>query len=271
MNRYGKLSKELILLVGGFLLIGISLAVLIDEPEKEDLNTSFSMKRWSVDHEAKLGEYMEEMHLAGAERIHDTVLDQGIDQIKARLFAGLDSIQYDYHFRVIRNEEPNAFTLPGGRIILHSGLIQFCEGPAELAAVIAHEIGHAEQRHVVDRLMAEVGVSVLLSFISGGDPSVVHQLSAWLLTNVFSRSQEREADAFAHALLIKTRISPHHLGSFFERIDEQENSYDLPWLSTHPSHDERVMNSASVELPSPFEEKMIDVDWWGMQAVVNDL
>jgi predicted Zn-dependent protease len=271
MNRYGKLSKELILLVGGLVLISISLSVLIDEPKKKDLNTSFSMKRWSVEHEVKLGEYMEEMHLAGTEELHDATLAQGIDQIASRLFAGLDSVQYDYHFRVIRNEEPNAFTLPGGRIIIHSGLIQFCEGPAELAAVIAHEIGHAEQRHVVDRLMAEVGMSVLLSFISGGDPSVVHQLSAWLLSNVFSRSQEREADAFAHALLVKASISPHHLGAFFERIDEQENGLDLSWLSTHPSHDERVMNSSSVALPNPFEEERFSMDWREIQALVNDL
>ena len=82
----------------------------------------------------------------------DTVLE-AISQIKKQLISSLEATNYDYHFYVVKNESVNAFATLGGHIFIFSGLIDMTDEPEELAAVLAHEIGHVEKRHVVNKLV----------------------------------------------------------------------------------------------------------------------
>ena len=123
-------------------------------------------------------------------------LDSAMALVKTRLVNSLGTTNYEYHFKVIESPSINAFTLPGGNIYVYSGLINFCESPEELAAILAHEMGHAEKRHVVTKLAKELGVSILFTVISGGDGIMVGEIGRTALSTFFDREQEKEADDF---------------------------------------------------------------------------
>lgn len=274
MMRLDKLGKELLLLVGGFLLIGIAVVVLRDETstwgESEEPIAQIDMLSYA--NEASLGKLFMELYLSDEIVIEDSLLEVSMNVITNRLIDALDTIHYNYHFYVIQQEEANAFTLPGGHIVVHSGLIETCDAPEKLAAVLSHELGHAQMRHVVDRMMTELGLSVTLSVLSGGDPGVIHELSKWLLSNVFSRVQEREADAFALALLEKASIEPAFLGQFFEKVDEQNVlGFDVSWFSTHPGNEERIASGKAYQTAPGFVGDSIRVDWRRVQQRISDI
>ncbi len=125
---------------------------------------------------------------------------------------------------------------------MFSGLIEFTESPEELAAVLAHEIGHAEKRHVVSKLVKELSIAVILTGLSNGDPSLVAKILKEIIGSSFDREQENEADQFGLRLLERADISPKNLARFFERLKAKDLDYDasLELLMSHPTTDKRI-------------------------------
>jgi predicted Zn-dependent protease len=117
--------------------------------------------------------------------------------VSKRLKQQIPASAYDYNIIVLDDTQVNAFTIPGGNIYVFKGLISFCDSPEQLAAVLAHEMGHVEKRHTVNRLVREFGLSILFSIITGGDGVLLSDLYQTLISTGFSRSQEKEADQFA--------------------------------------------------------------------------
>jgi Zn-dependent protease with chaperone function len=161
-----------------------------------------------------------------------------------RRFEGQVDLPYPLTVRVVKSPLVNAFTLPGGQIILFDGLLDFVEGPEEVAGVLAHEIGHALRRHPMEVFVKNVGAATLIGFllgdITGG--SVVGALVQFTATAAYSRDAEREADADAVDLLNGSGIDGAGLVDFFRRIREKEPSdLDdiLAVISTHPATEER--------------------------------
>lgn len=159
--------------------------------------------------------------------------------ITDRLLKNLGETYYEYKFHIIREEEPNAFALPGGHIVVHTGLIQFADSPEQIAGVLAHEIGHVERRHSINRLGVSLGISFLLSGIT--DSGNMGQLLETALSMKFSRNQEEEADDVAFDLCIKSGIHPRHLSQFFKKIEDKYGDTDgiTTLISTHPELKER--------------------------------
>src|SRR5690606_14150945 len=112
----------------------------------------------------------------GLKLLENSAVDSALDVINSRLLDALGNSEYDHHIWVVKNDEVNAVTLPGGYVLVYSGLIRFSESPEEVAAVIAHELGHVEERHVVGRLIKEFGLQILFSVLSGGDAVLVGEL-----------------------------------------------------------------------------------------------
>lgn len=84
-----------------------------------------------------------------------------------------------------------------------------------MAAVLAQEIGHVEQKHVVDRILKEFSLGILFTVIAGGDAVILQDIFRSLISAKFNRSQEEDADDFALRLLEKSKIRPSHMASFF--------------------------------------------------------
>jgi predicted Zn-dependent protease len=141
---------------------------------------------------------------------------------------------------ILRAYEPNAVTLPGGHIVVFTGLLRLVETPEELAGILAHELAHIRLNHVSEKVIREVGINVLV--IAAGGGSEVGQVAAALLSNAFSREAEKEADMQAIVFLQTAHIDPQGLATVLQRFADMEGDYPeaLGWLSTHPLSKERV-------------------------------
>jgi len=161
----------------------------------------------------------------------------------ARLDAE-DDLPYPLQVTVLDHPLVNAFALPGGRVVLFRGLIREASGPDEVAAVLAHEIGHVVNRDPTRdalRLAGSIGVlGLLFGDFAGG--TVVLFLTNQLINAQYSQAAESGADDYAHALLTEAGLPPSALGTFFERIrDEYGDAEGLSaHFSSHPQMTARI-------------------------------
>ncbi|MCK5134734.1 MAG: M48 family metallopeptidase [Bacteroidales bacterium] len=246
--------RDLGILLGIFGLIWLGASLFSFYPEDPQL--------LSIEREQKLGDAYVDLVLLNPmfQELENEKIDSSIQVIGDRLSGGLNQSEFDYRFIVFDSEMINAFTLPGGNILISTGLIGFSESPEELAAVIAHEMGHVEERHVVARLIKELGIEILTS----GDPYVLGEVTGMLTSTRFDRKQEEEADLFACHLLEDSNIEPRTLATVFRRL-EQETGNELlehfEIISTHPNFRSRIRDVLSYLPEDDFTVEPFTMDW----------
>jgi predicted Zn-dependent protease len=250
--------RDLLILLGIFALIWL-LASLLNYPKDPQL--------LSVQKEQKLGEAYVDLILLNPmfAELENDMVDSAVSVIGDRLESGLIDSDYLYNFLVFDSEMINAFTVPGGNILISSGLIDFCDTPEELAAVMAHEMGHVEERHVLTRLIKELGIELLTS----GDQYVLGEVTGLLTSTRFDRKQEEEADLFASELLERSRIEPRTLATLFRKLEietDNELMKHFEIISTHPNFSSRIRNALSYESDEDFEARALDLDWEAVKA-----
>ncbi|MBN1634602.1 MAG: M48 family metalloprotease [Ignavibacteria bacterium] len=163
---------------------------------------------------------------------------------------------FPYKFQVINDTIVNAFCTPGGFIYVYTGLMDYVDNEATLAGVIAHEIAHAECRHMTQRLTSYYGVSMLLSLVLGNNPSAITEIAANLFVGLGflanSRADEYEADENSVRYLMTTKYYPGAITYFFKKaLAEQKASGYTPGaldrlFSTHPLTQDRVNNVSAI-------------------------
>jgi len=165
------------------------------------------------------------------------------DAALAGLAAKLDPGGEPVRVSVANIDMVNAVALPGGQIILFDGFLQHAESPDEIAAVLAHEIGHVRERHVMTALLRQFGISILAS----GAGSGLGESALGIVALGYSREAEGEADGFARARMERARISPAGAVEFFERLRLEAGKVkgaDEPgwtaWVQSHPSPVDRA-------------------------------
>lgn len=225
----------------------------------------------SVENEVKFGEIIEAQSINevnGFVVLKNDAVDSAVNEISLRLKSAMPQSNYLYQFKVIDRPEPNAFAIPGGKIYIHSGLILFCNSPEELSSVIAHEIGHVEHRHSIHQLVKQFGVTVLISYITDGGSGMAASISNEMLSNMFSREDESEADEFALNLLSASGIRPALLGEVFQRMKSEHGDMEGPLnlLSTHPSMDERSQKAKAYPVQTGFVEQPFNMNWHYVQS-----
>ncbi len=230
----------------------------------------------SVENEIKFGEMIEEQSVNeanGYRRLHDSIVDSAMQIIHQRLMSGLGDSDYDYTIQVIDQTDANAFAIPGGKIFVQTGLIQFCHSPEELAAVLAHEMGHVEKRHTINQLVKQLGVTTLIGILTDANGGVVEKMSGDLLSKMFSREDESEADDFALHLLERCGIEPTMLGEVFQRMKNEQGDMTgaMNLLSTHPELEERSSKAARFQVDSGFEKRPITLDWPSLQNHISEV
>jgi TonB family protein len=148
-------------------------------------------------------------------------------------------------FRAMNGGLPNAFALPGNIIVVTDELLRLPAHDDELAAVLAHEIAHLENRHGLQGMLRG---SMALLIVSGvtGDFSTLTSFAAAIpisiLTKGYSRDMEREADRAALALLRARGIETRHFSTILVKLDATRAALarGSTYLSTHPSNEERI-------------------------------
>ncbi|NQV22675.1 MAG: M48 family metalloprotease [Rhodospirillales bacterium] len=152
--------------------------------------------------------------------------------------------------KVINAKMVNAFALPGGRIIVMGELLDLMETPDELAAVLAHEMGHVSERHPTEAAIRATGFSLFLTMLVGESSKMAEflaSLGVQAVQSSYSRDDERAADRIAADLLEAAGADKSAIGTVFGRLQKaQEGKMTLDlgrlgaFLSTHPSYEERI-------------------------------
>lgn len=194
--------------------------------------------------------------------IENETVDSLLQAIDFRLKEkDADSLK-EYTYYVIENSEVNAFATLGNNIFIFTGLIHFAENSEELAAVIAHEMGHIRKDHVRNKLIKEFGLAVVMAIISGGDGVLLADVAKVLIGSGFDRKQEREADEFAFEKLQKANIDPKHMAYLFRKLVKEKGSMDEKFtiISSHPHTNDRIAKALEYKLPEDFQANPIQFD-----------
>ncbi len=253
-----KIFKELIALIGVFLFIWIAFIFIPFRPSSPEAAVS-------IENEQKIGDILMDAYLSDVKIVSDSIVTEAVDQIYKRLLAGMEETEYDYQIYIIQNDNINAFASLGGNIVLFSGLLKYADSPEEVAAVLAHEMGHVEKRHVVNKVVKELGVSLVLSILSGGDVGFLNEILQQSVSTVFDRGQESEADDYGLELLENSNIHPNVMAAIFRKIRDEYGSstYEsLEFLSSHPNTNKRIKKALKYETQEGFATRKIEgVDW----------
>lgn len=151
---------------------------------------------------------------------------------------------FHYHFHVVPGDTINAFAMPGGEVFVFTGLVQNVGSEERLAAVLAHEIEHVEQRHGIRTLYRRAGRMGLFAMVLGmfGDDSAF--LAEGLTSLKYMRQYETEADLKGAALMERAGIPRQAMVDMLNWLDTQ-GAGNVSWLSDHPDSKERARRVAA--------------------------
>jgi predicted Zn-dependent protease len=197
------------------------------------------------------------------------VVRTAMDAILERLEEHIpdDYEAWDFRVMVVDDDSINAFALPGGQMVFHSGLLIRAGSAEEVAGVMAHEMGHVLERHSLQHMAQSLGIVAGVGLMFG-DTGVLIAAAAEFITmaaiNQYSRADEAEADAISVAMMHRAGLDPGALSEMFERM--KDAGADLPdalhWISTHPSHDERIdAIGRQIQKLDEVETRPLDIDW----------
>lgn len=201
--------------------------------------------------EAKLGNQLAEQ-VNGEERVSgDAQLQAYLDKVGAKVLAAVprkERNEQRFQFTVIdKPNEVNAFAIPGGHIYVYSGLIGAADNEAELAGVLAHEIGHVTSRHGAEMLVKAMGLQTVMGLALGKDPNQLAALGSQIAAQGYlaqnSQDQERESDTRGLGYLTRSGYDPNGLPSFFEKLDRMSGSRPdaiSKFFASHPQPGERA-------------------------------
>jgi len=208
----------------------------------------------SIEEEKKLGrEIYEKLEKANALSKNQKVVDY-VRKIGAQILANQQRVPFDYTFNVINSSAINAFATPGGYIYIFRGLITLAENESELASVIAHEIGHANNRHISQMIeksqklnmaaLAGVIAGALLGGGGGAGAAVAMgtMAGAQTLSLQYSREFEEEADRSGMAYLAAAGYDPRSMVDFMKLMRRHEYYSNLvpSYFLTHPGTSDRI-------------------------------
>lgn len=159
---------------------------------------------------------------------------------------------YRWEFKLIKNEQANAWALPGGKVAVYTGILPIANTEAMVAAIMGHEIAHALANHGQQRMSAAtyqqlLGVAGLALFDEHQETfATAYGLGSQLGVMLpFSRSNETEADKIGLTLMALAGYDPQAAVDLWLRMKQQGGAQPPEFLSTHPSHNTRIQNLRS--------------------------
>ena len=196
--------------------------------------------------EKKIGDKLSTLILADMKILDDKELLDQLNIITEPLVESIKQTnpEYDFKFNIANNPQVNAFAIPGGVVVVNSGLIAKSDSPEEIAGVLAHELAHVTCRHHIRSIIKNVGFSMIIGMIIG-DYAKLEKYSATLMTLKNSRAFEYEADEVGLGYIRRCGVDPDGMVTFFEKLSDNETDekalYEsMNLFSTHPPTDKRI-------------------------------
>ena len=158
-----------------------------------------------------------------------------------------DAPNWKWEVNTLTTPEINAYAMPGGKIMVYSGLVEKLQlSDAELAAVLGHEISHALREHTRERVsrayeqrIALAGVAVVTG-MNAGAMDLANEVALVTFQLPHSREQEAEADVMGLELMARADYDPHAAVTLWKKMMAADRSAPPQFLSTHPSSENRI-------------------------------
>jgi predicted Zn-dependent protease len=202
-------------------------------------------------------EQVQQMGIESWERIRsetpvseDEAAQQTADEVAGNLLRAAGADPGEWEVVVFQGDQANAFALPGAKIGIYDGMFQAVQNEAQLAAVVAHEIGHVQAEHARERVSSEVATQGVVQLVSaalqvgnvGYANAIAGALGAGAQYGVllpYSRNQELEADRVGLQLMAQAGYDPRETLAFWQRM-QQQGGEPPAFLSTHPTPGNRI-------------------------------
>jgi len=210
----------------------------------------------SAKEELALGETSYKQALSKAKIINNTYDSKRIKTIGAKIALAANRPDFKWEFNLVQNDEMNAFCLPGGKVVVYTGILKAAKNDDQLATVISHEVAHALARHGAERMSSakvQQGIQIL--------GNIVLATTAPEYTNTFNqaygigsnlgvmlpygRLQESEADEIGIYLMVKAGYNPNEAVNFWKNMNTGKKSTN-EFFSTHPSSSTRIKDIQNV-------------------------
>lgn len=184
----------------------------------------------------------------------DPELAAYVDRIGDELVAVSEQPNLDFTFTVLDTPIINAFALPGGYVYVTRGLVELANDEAELAGVMAHEIGHVTGRHSAERYGSNVAATLAnlgVAILAGGQAAQLSSTATQLALQSYSRDQELEADTLGVRYLARNSYDPEAMASFLESMQAHSRleaelagnpgaADEFNIMQTHPRTSDRI-------------------------------
>lgn len=212
--------------------------------------------------------------------VHDAEIEVPVQMVMERLADHVKDPVYHFRVHVVRDRSINAFTIPDGHIFVNLGLILFAQDIDEIAAVIGHEIGHAQLRHIPENFdtQLKLNTATILGVLAGtllssknpeaGAAMIFSSLGGTENVRLaYSRQNEFTSDEFGRNLLRDSGIDPAAMPRFLIRLNAFSGSSGIPeYLLTHPFTQNRIAHiGGDPGKPRP------DPTYWTLSACIAGL
>ncbi len=215
----------------------------------------------STEKEVKLGRELAAEVERQAKFVDDPIITEYVNRVGQNIVLHSDA-RIPFTIKVIDSDEVNAFALPGGFFFVNKGLLLVADNEAEVAGVMAHEIGHVAARHALENQTKGTLLEYLAmgtSIFLGGIPGMIYQNTAGLgllgIFMKFSRSAEEEADKLGVQYMYAAGYDPSAMATMFEKLEAKNKK--KPGLiarafASHPAPPDR--RASALALASRFPE-----------------
>jgi predicted Zn-dependent protease len=236
--------------IAGLALLGLFLAGLVFLWTQKDRIADYIANKIPVEWESSFGDRVFQQFESEGNMLTNSVWDGPVSNITARLLPVVEKSGYEFKFHIMSDTNVNAFAIPGGHVVILTGLLESAKTPEEIAGVLAHEIAHVTRRHSLRNIVKSAGLIITLQALIGDTSGLLGfatEASRYLLQQKFSRDFEREADDTGWSYLVQANIDPRGMTHFFEKLRDMMNSSGdasmegmLALANTHPTSQERI-------------------------------
>lgn len=207
----------------------------------------------SSDQESQLGLQSYQQVLAESQRIESGPEYETVRRVAGRLAQGTGDTgkKFDWAVSLVRDQQANAFCLPGGKIVVFAGILPIAKTEAGLATVMGHEMAHAVARHGSERLFKEQATQTLMRGVQVSMADMSYENQRWVMGVIgagarygflmpWGRDQESEADHLGLLYMARAGYDPREAIAFWQRMEQNGGRAAPEWMSTHPSHGTRA-------------------------------